>query len=61
LTTAANASMRPYHDRMPVCVSAGERHIWINDPSSIEDILHRRQPELYADKVEKGGQIGFFS
>lgn len=59
LTTAANDSMRPYHDRMPVYVASGERDAWINDPASVEEILRREQPELAATKVEKGGQLSF--
>ena len=60
LTTAANDSMRPYHDRMPVYVAAGERDVWINDQNSVEEILHRKQPELEAVEVDMGGQLSFF-
>ena len=60
LTTVANDSMRPFHDRMPVYVAAGERSAWLSDSASVEDILHRPQPALYAEKVTKGGQISFF-
>lgn len=64
LTTAANDSMRPYHDRMPVYVSARERNAWINDQASVEEILRRKQPVLQATKVDKdgypnGGQLSF--
>lgn len=59
LTTAANDSMRPYHDRMPVYVASSERDAWINDPASVEEILRREQPELTATKVEMGGQLSF--
>lgn len=60
LTTAANDSMRPYHDRMPVLVAAGERQAWIHDPESVGDILYRPQPALTAAKVSKIGQLSFF-
>ena len=59
LTTDANESMRPYHDRMPVYLAVNERDAWINNPASVEDILRRQQPELYAAKVDKGGQMSF--
>lgn len=59
LTTAANGSMCPYHDRMPVYVAVGERDAWINDSAITEDILRREQPELAAVKVEKNGQTSF--
>jgi putative SOS response-associated peptidase YedK len=59
LTTAANESMRPYHDRMPVYVATSERDVWINDSARTEAILHRAQPQLAATKVDKGGQMSF--
>ena len=59
LTTAANESMKPYHDRMPVYIAANERNAWVNDPASVEEILNRQQPSLYAEKVTKGGQTSF--
>ena len=59
LTTAANDSMRPFHDRMPVYVAAGERSAWLSDPASVEDLLNRPQPALRAEKVDKTGQTSF--
>jgi putative SOS response-associated peptidase YedK len=60
LTTAANDSMRPYHDRMPVYVATGECKTWISDSESVGDILSRQQPKLSAIKVPKAGQMSFF-
>lgn len=60
LTTDANDSMRPFHNRMPVYIAAGERTAWLNDPASAQDILFRRQPELASVKVPKAEQVSFF-
>lgn len=54
LTTEANESMRPYHNRMPVYIAAGERDAWLSDPASVGEMLHRAQPELNATKQVHG-------
>lgn len=48
LTTAANASMRPVHDRMPVVLPRGTLQPWLEDSSAAADILHTVPPELNA-------------
>ena len=48
LTTAANASMRPVHDRMPVVLTHSTLRPWLEDPSAAADILHAVPPELNA-------------
>ena len=48
LTTAANASMRPVHDRMPVVLTRSTLRPWLEDPSTAADILHAVPPELNA-------------
>lgn len=53
LTTAANESMVPYHDRMPVLLGAGERDWWISDGNSTDGILHRVPAQLVAQRAEK--------
>jgi putative SOS response-associated peptidase YedK len=46
LTTAANASMAAYHDRMPVIVSANESEDWIGSDAFMKEVLSRECPEL---------------
>ena len=46
LTTAANDSVAPIHDRMPVILAADEVDPWINDNGFMEYVLHRPGPEL---------------
>lgn len=48
LTTAANASMRQVHDRMPVVLTHSTLRPWLEDPSAAADILHAVPPELNA-------------
>ena len=46
LSTNANESMQDIHDRMPVILQKLELEMWINEPSSVMDILHRTPYEL---------------
>jgi len=46
LTTAANGSVAPIHDRMPVILAPDERKQWIEDDSFMEYALNRAGPEL---------------
>jgi len=46
LTTAANESVSPIHDRMPVILGADEVDLWITDNGFMEFVLHRPGPEL---------------
>lgn len=46
LTTQANASMRPFHDRMPVILAADECEAWINSESFMREVLVRECAEL---------------
>ncbi len=41
LTTAANPSVAPVHDRMPLVLERGEVGEWISDDSRTESILHK--------------------
>ena len=50
LTTAANESVAPIHDRMPVILGAEEVDLWITDNSFMEFVLHRSGPELVTVK-----------
>ena len=46
LTTNANESVSPIHDRMPVILSSDEQDLWLEDTSFMEYVLHRPGPEL---------------
>lgn len=53
LTTAANHSMEPVHDRMPLILEKNEMDLWLYDDKSVEFLLHKTPSEL--DRVD-----GFF-
>ena len=55
LTTDANDSMRPVHDRMPVMICRDEIRPWIFDDSKLTEFMGRRQPELICE--QDSGQI----
>ncbi|MCR4590746.1 MAG: SOS response-associated peptidase [Lachnospiraceae bacterium] len=46
LTTAANAVMKPVHDRMPLIIDRGQIGNWIHDSSMTKLFLKRDMPEL---------------
>lgn len=46
LTTNASASMEPFHDRMPVILSAAEREGWIRSETFMRQILTREGSAL---------------
>jgi len=46
LTTSANDSVSPIHDRMPVILAADEVDLWTRDDGFMEYALHRPGPEL---------------
>lgn len=48
LTTAANDSVSPIHNRMPLILSPDERDDWLSDTGFMEYALHRPGPELEA-------------
>lgn len=52
LTTAANASMRPIHDRMPLILTREQGHNWLTDAGRAEDILAITPPELERSSAE---------
>ena len=57
LTAAANDSMRPYHDRMPVTIGSGELNSWIEDGHFTEEALRRSQPQLEPTHILKTPSI----
>lgn len=58
LTTKANASMQPIHDRMPLLLEKEEVVPWILDNSKTEEFLHKKPCEL--DRRSDYEQISFF-
>ena len=46
LTTVANQSVRPIHDRMPVILQPDERERWLADDGFMHHVLERVGPEL---------------
>ena len=46
LTTEANESMSPVHDRMPLILPASEVGGWIHEPDKTKEYLSRRSPLL---------------
>jgi len=52
LTTAANDSVLPIHDRMPVILAPDERGPWIRDGAFMEHALHRPGPGLQAQSAD---------
>ena len=44
LTTAANASVSPVHDRMPLILDAEECFRWLEEPAAVEELL-KKQPQ----------------
>lgn len=46
LTTDANDSMRPVHDRMPLVLERDEIQQWLNENQLVEDFLQKTPPLL---------------
>jgi putative SOS response-associated peptidase YedK len=55
LTTQANESMIPVHDRMPVMISRDEIHPWLKDNERLSEFLERSQVKLVCE--QDSGQI----
>ena len=51
LTTAANPSMEPVHDRMPLILEPGELKRWLLDDRAAEQILHNTAALLNVSTV----------
>ena len=58
LTTAANRSMEPVHDRMPLIISKEEAVNWILDPGRTGEFL-KKVPALLASSADYE-QLRFF-
>lgn len=55
LTTQANESMQPVHDRMPVMISRDEIGPWLQDNNRLAEFLERPQVQLVCE--QDSGQI----
>lgn len=58
LTTAANGSMAPIHDRMPLVLRREQLDPWLREPQKAAALLHLTPPELEATSAE--AQISFW-
>ena len=52
LTTEANDSVAPIHDRMPVILAPDEYDLWIADSEFMEYVLRRPGPALCAERAD---------
>ena len=50
LTTAANASMEPVYDRMPLLIEKKDITLWLNDESAASELARGEMPELAAHR-----------
>ena len=50
LTTQANASVNPVHNRMPVVLENGELEDWVYDDKFTEYALHKTPPALWREQ-----------
>ena len=50
LTTQANASVSPVHNRMPVVLNESELEDWVYDDKFTEYVLHKTPPELWREQ-----------
>ena len=55
LTTEANESMKPVHDRMPVMIGKDEIRPWISDNERLSEFLER--PQIQLIREQDSGQI----
>lgn len=58
ITTSANESMAPFHDRMPLMIKKDEVKDWLRDSSCTKDLLAQPMPKLTA--VKENQQITLF-
>ena len=58
LTTGANKSMEPVHDRMPVMIDAGNAQDYLQDPSAALNMLKEPMPEL--ERTTEYEQLSLF-
>ena len=50
LTTQANASVSPVHNRMPLVLDEGELEDWVYDDKFTEYALHKTPPKLWREQ-----------
>lgn len=59
LTTAANGSMAPVHDRMPLMLEDADLRPWLYDLKAATALLHKPQPQLVLKRENE--QLSFFT
>lgn len=52
LTTGANPSMAPIHNRQPVIIPSGMIRPWINDPAAADELRQSPGPEMIKTPIE---------
>lgn len=58
LTTAANDSMFPVHDRMPLMIEEKDVPDWLLEPRKTQEFLRMQMPELVRERED--GQMSLF-
>lgn len=58
ITTSANESMAPFHDRMPLIIKKDDVKPWLSDSSRTKDFLNQPQPMLTS--LKENQQISLF-
>lgn len=53
LTTAANGSMKPIHDRMPLVLPRSQAEQWLSEGSQTEVLLSMVPPALAVQSAEQ--------
>ena len=51
LTTEANPSVKPVHDRMPLILESNELEAWVTDDNAVEYFLHK-MPAMLGKNAE---------
>lgn len=60
ITTKANESMEPIHDRMPLVLTTEWAKTWLNDNKEIDTILRRISPPLKRNTEMEQMRLEFF-
>ena len=57
LTTDANDSMRPVHDRMPLLIHREDAKLWLRDTDKAIELMAKEMPQLMLSREAE--QISF--
>ena len=53
LTVAANESVLPVHDRMPLMIAAADARRWVLDNNTFQDLLSKEMPALNVFRAQE--------